>query len=314
VLRVFALLFAALPAAAAPTLFLPDNVTPAQFWIDLYIDPNQPIFEGTEQIEVHLKQATSVIWLNAKDLSFHNVGVEWNGEKRAARVETSGNEFAGFHVDPQIGPGRAKLSIRYRGELNEKLPVGPFRKKTGVGWSVYTTFTPIDARRAFPCFDEPRFKTKWNLTLHVRREHEAFANSPSIRTTEEPGGWKAVQFAPTEPLPAELVAFAVGRFDRLDGGRVGRNRIPVGVITPPGRHADGEAAAQATHDLLPRLEAYTGIPYPYQKLDHIALPRGRIRRHRESGADYVPHGGPALPGKQGDSASAVASNARAAGT
>jgi alanyl aminopeptidase len=291
VLRVFALLFAALPSAAAPTFGLPDQVTPAEYWIDLYVDPNKPVFEGTAQIEVYLKQATSVIWLNAKDLNFQSVDVEWNGGKKAARVETSANEFAGFHVDPPIGPGRAKVNIRYRGKLNEQLPVGPFRKKTGEHWSVYTTFTPIDARRAFPCFDEPRFKTKWNLTLHVRREHQAFANSPSIRTTEEPGGWKAVQFAATEPLPAELVAFAVGRFDRLDGGRVGGNRIPVGVITPPGRQAEGEAAAQATHDFLPRLEAYTGIPYPYQKLDHIALPEGEFGATENPGLIMVRQSG-----------------------
>ena len=82
-----------------------------------------------------------------------------------------------------------------------------------------------------------------------------------------------MKFATTEPLPSEMVAFAVGPFDVYDGGVAGHG-TPVRVITAKGHAAEGHAAVQATAAILPRLEAYTGIPYAFGKLDHLALPAG----------------------------------------
>ena len=138
---------------------------------------------------------------------------------------------------------------------------------------MFTTFTPIDARRAFPCFDEPRFKAPWELTIHTRRDLKAFANGRETKITNQPGDMQAYHFATTEPLPTEVVAFAVGPFDVFEGQKAGHG-TPIRIITPRGLGEEGKAAAQATIDVLPRLEAYTGIPYPFGKLDHVALPEG----------------------------------------
>ncbi|MGH9558621.1 MAG: M1 family aminopeptidase, partial [Bryobacteraceae bacterium] len=123
----------------------------------------------------------------------------------------------------------------------------------------------------FPCFDEPRFKTPWELTIHVKQGEKAFANARETSETEEPGGRKAVHFAATKPLPAEVVAFAIGPFDVVDarGGNT-----PMRAIVPKGRAEDGRAAAQIAPEVLARLEDYTGIPYQFGKLDHIAVPEG----------------------------------------
>jgi len=136
----------------------------------------------------------------------------------------------------------------------------------------FTTFTPIDARRAFPCFDEPRFKTPWEITIHLRRELKAFSNDAESIVLE-PNGMKAVHFAETRPLPAEVVAFAWGPFDVFDGAPAG-HATPIRVIATRGLGVQGKAAAQATVDVLPRLEAYTAMPYAFAKLDHLALPEG----------------------------------------
>jgi alanyl aminopeptidase len=82
---------------------------------------------------------------------------------------------------------------------------------------------------------------------------------------------KLVKFSPTEPLPAEVVAFCVGPFDVYQGPPAGHG-TPIRVISAKGRREQSKLAAQATVDVLPRLEAYTGIPYPYGKLDHVAVP------------------------------------------
>jgi cytosol alanyl aminopeptidase len=97
------------------------------------------------------------------------------------------------------------------------------------------------------------------------------ANAPQVSEIDEPDGMKRVVFAPTQPLASEVVAFAVGPFDVVDAGVAGQKRIPVRIITPRGRAREAGPARAATAEILPRLEQYTGIPYPWDKLDHIAV-------------------------------------------
>jgi alanyl aminopeptidase len=183
-----------------------------------------------------------------------------------------------FRLPGSQGPGRARLEVSYSGTLSDTLMQGPYRRKQGVkesnDWYVFTTFTPIDARRAFPCFDEPGIKTPWQLTLIVPASLVATANSPVLEEKIGDAGWKTVRFAETAPLPAEVVAFAVGPFDVVPGAPAGQNRIPVRVLAPRGRGADAKVAAGATGEVLRRIESYTGTPYPWAKLDHVALPAG----------------------------------------
>jgi cytosol alanyl aminopeptidase len=261
------LCFAALPSP--PAFTLPDDVVPKKYAVDLSIDPAKATFDGVVRIDVELKKPAAVIWVNAKDISPSEASV--GGKK--ARAEAVGGEFIGLDLDSPAAPGRTTISIRYTGKLDDKSVVGPYRKQVDGDWYVFTTFTPIDARRAFPCFDEPRFKTPWDLTIHVKQSDKAFANGLEARGVPEPNGMKAVHFAETKPLPTEVVAFAVGPFDVLEGPPAGHG-TPIRIVTPKGHGSEGKAAAQATVDVLPRLEAYTGIPYPYAKLDHVALPEG----------------------------------------
>ncbi|HLX43376.1 MAG TPA: M1 family aminopeptidase [Bryobacteraceae bacterium] len=268
VLKSFVLSFTFVVACAAqPSFLLPDDVIPTKHVIELTIDPDKDTFSGRARIDVELKKSTSTIWLNAKDITPGEASVG----SRSARAEAAGDEFIGLRLDAPAGPGRTTISIAYRGKLDEKAIVGPYRKKSGDDWYVFTSFTPIDARRAFPCFDEPRFKTPWEMTIHVKRSDKAFANGQIVSETEEPDGMKAVRFATTKPLPAEVVAFAVGPFDIYDGEKAGQG-TPIRVITAKGHAAEGKTAAQSTVEVLPRLEAYTGIPYPFGKLDHLAVP------------------------------------------
>jgi alanyl aminopeptidase len=257
----------ALALPPAPAFLLPGDVVPLKHTIDMTIDPDRDTFTGHAIIDVEIKRPLALIWLNAKDIVPLDVMV---GSKKA-RAEAMGDEFIGIELDSPLKPGRTSIDIRYRGKLDEKAIVGPYRKKTGDDWYVFTSFTPIDARRAFPCFDEPRFKTPWKMTIHVKRSDKAFANGRMLRETDEADGMKAVEFAETKPLPAEVVAFAVGPFDVFEGAPAGHG-TSIRVITAKGHAAEGRLAAQASVDVLPRLEAYTGIPYPFGKLDHLAVP------------------------------------------
>jgi len=254
----------------APQFRLPDIARPTRYQLDLRIVPSEPAFQGSEAISIDLKERTGVVWLNAKDLTIQEVNVEAAGMSKPARWKVTG-EFLGVDLPEPMGPGAVRIQIRYSGKLDEKSNVGAYRKKAGNDWYVYTSFTPIDARRAFPCFDEPGYKAPWEVTLHVRRDQVAVANAPVVSETEEPDGMKRVVFAPTQPLPSEVVAFAIGPFDVVEAGVAGEKRIPVRIITPRGRAAEAAAARSATPEILARLEEYTGVPYPWDKLDHIAV-------------------------------------------
>lgn len=263
---------ASLYALQPPSFYLPDDVIPRKQTVELTIDPARETFSGSVRIEVDLRKPTTTLWLNAKNLTVKEATVTFNGQEHAARTQTA-TEFLGLDLDAPMGPGPAVLSIDYQGRLDEKGLAGVYRRKVEGNWYVYTTFTPIDARRAFPCFDEPRFKTPWEISIRVKRGQEAFSNGRELTESDEAGGWKLVRFAVTEPLPSEVVAFAVGPFDVFQGSRAGHD-TPVRVITAKGHAEEGKAAAQATVAVLPRLEAYTGIPYAFGKLDHLALPEG----------------------------------------
>jgi len=238
--------------------------------LDLTILPSEPTFHGSEVIGVALTKRTDVVWLNVKDLQIQQVHVNTAGSSKVVLWRVSG-EFLAVELGSSAGPGPLEIAIQYTGILADTANAGAYRKKSGTDWYVYTSFTPIDARRAFPCFDEPGYKAPWELVLHVKRDQVAVANAPEASTQDEPDGMKRVAFAPTQPLASEVVAFAVGPFDVVDAGVAGQKHIPVRIIAPRGRGAEAAAARTATPEILARLEQYAGIPYPWDKLDHIAL-------------------------------------------
>ena len=138
---------------------------------------------------------------------------------------------------------------------------------------LYTFFEPIDARRAFPCFDEPGFKVPWRLRFTVKQEHVALANPPVVSEEPLPGGLKRVTFAESRPMPSYLVAFVVGPFDLVDGGPIGRAHVPLHFIVPRGRGAETAYAASVTPRIITLLEDFFDQPYPYEKLDVAVVPR-----------------------------------------
>jgi hypothetical protein len=264
------------PAAIAPKLRLPGGVRPLRYALDLAIVPAQPAYSGTVTIDLALDAATSLVWLNATDLAIDGGELHAGGATYPARVVPGGEDFVGFAVDNPIAKGPAQLVVRWHGTLDSEKSRAIYRVAEGTGaddWYAYTFFEPIDARRAFPCFDEPAFKVPWKLTLHVKKAHVALANAPVASEAEEPNGMKAVTFAETKPLPSYLVAFVVGPFELVDGGRAGRANTPIRFIIPRGRAAETRYAKEVTPRIVVELEKFFDMAYPYGKLDVAVVPR-----------------------------------------
>ncbi len=243
--------------------------------------------KGTARIEIDLLASSSGhLAERQRSHSLKKVALEVGGVDVPVRGHTVGGEFLGIEMPTLPGPVKsAFLTVNYRGHIQDKQVLGPYRRMVEGQWYVYTTFTPIEARRAFPCFDEPRFKTPWEISIHVRRDLKAFSNAVQVSETDEAGGMKLVRFAPTERLASEVVAFEVGPFDIYKAANAGVP--PVRVLTPMGHAAEGQAGSEATAKVLPRLVEYTGMRYPWSKLDHLALPVGAFGAVENPGSDYV---------------------------
>jgi aminopeptidase N len=258
-----------------PSLRLPDTVRPVRYWVLLTVVPTEDSFQGSIEIQLDVQAPTPVIWLNAQDLRVSRAEARAGGEIRQGRVLPQRNDFVGVAFDNSLAPGSATLRLEYTGIISRRDNKGIFKTEEGGQWYASTQFEPVDARRAYPCFDEPSFKTPWQIALRIKTGQRAFANTPVESKQDGPGGFTTVRFAETRPLPSYLTAFAVGPWERIDAGKAGRNGTRIGIIVPQGLGGQAAWARQITPQIVPRLESYFAIPYPFEKLDVIAVPLGR---------------------------------------
>lgn len=256
-----------------PKFRLPAAVAaPVRYALDMTVVPDQDSFSGAADIKINFKQATSVLWLNAERLQVKDASLATDGGSVATKVVSEPHDYVGFEFDHPVGPGTATLHVAYQAEINRKDQQGVFQMKDGDQWYVYSQFEQIWARRAFPCFDEPGYKVPWQLTLHVKQGQTALSNTNALSETDGDGGMKTVKFAETPPLPSYLVAIAVGNFDLVDGGTAGKKNTKIRIVVPKGRGVEAKYAAETSGQILTLLENYFGIPYPYDKLDEVAVP------------------------------------------
>ncbi|TMB34790.1 MAG: M1 family metallopeptidase [Deltaproteobacteria bacterium] len=260
---------------AAPRLRLPETARPVRYRATLTLVPDRDDFDGVIEIDLDVQEQMRVLWLNADDLTVRKAEARVEGKTVAGRVYAQPKDYLGIGFDPQLPTGTATVRIEYAGKLSRRDTGGVLKTQDGGEWYVTTHFEPIDARRAYPCFDEPSYKVPWELALRVKKEHAAFANTPVVSREDGGDGMSTVRFAPTRPLPSYLTAFAAGPFERLDAGKAGKNGTPVGVIVPRGTGDRARYAVQISPQVVPHLEEYFGSPYPFEKLDSIAVPLGR---------------------------------------
>ena len=273
-------LFASTVCAAAaeppPTFRLDDRATPRGYEAHLAVDPRESRFSGEIRIELAFNRATPVLWLNATHLTIESARFEQGARSVAVRVIEGGEDFVGFEAQDQpFAAGPAIATVRYQGTIDPVSPRGIFRQTEGGDSYVFSQFEPLDARRAFPCFDEPGFKTPWRLTIDAPAGLEVVSNTPELSAADVPGraGWRRHAFAATPSVPSYLVALAAGPFEIVDGGTAGARKTPLRYVVPRGRGAETRYAREATPRILELLEDYFGIPYPFEKLDSVAIPQ-----------------------------------------
>ena len=253
----------------APTLRLPGDVAPVRYRVGLEIDPAAKTFRGHMEIDVKVARAAQQMWLNGRGLTIEKAVLRGSGGERALTAADAPRGF--LLLRGAIREGDATLVIDYTGAQDVGFSNGMGRYTDDGDWYVVTHFEPDDARRVFPCFDEPSFKVPWQLELTVPAGMMGLTNTAVLREEKLPDGRQRVQFRETRPLPSYLIALAVGPFETVDAGK-SRKGVPTRIVVPRGRAADAAVAAREVGKVLAYLEDYTGIPYDYGKLDHVVVP------------------------------------------
>ena len=273
VFKIVLLLLAMLPPwaiAESVPMRLPGGVAPLSYRLTLTIDPEQDQHSGEVSIALDIKAASHVIRLHASDIKVGSAVLKTADANYVASVSALDDKTIELAFAQPLPPGQAELSMSFTGHVDDKASQGLFRQKEGGDWYVFTQFESTDARRAFPCFDEPVWKVPWTLSLIIPEKLNAVANTPLAHEVPLGNGMKQLDFLTSQPLPSYLLAFGVGPFDILDAGKVGAT--PLRLVAPRGRSTEARYAASMTPAILARLEAYFGIAYPYDKLDLMAVP------------------------------------------
>ena len=251
-------------------------VTPTDYRIFITPDLDAATFAGRVEIDVDINESTDRFTLHALDLTLGaaTVTAGGTGYRSTDTVADETYETATFAFDATLPAGPAVVEIAFTGVLNDLL-VGFYRSSfvdaAGTTHTIATTqFEHSDARRAFPCWDEPSFKATFQVNLTVPSHLATYSNSPIASNTDFGNGQRTVSFVPTMKMSSYLVAFVVGPFEETDALDV--DGVPLRIVFPPGKGHLTDLALEAGAFSLRFFAEYFDIAYPGDKLDMIAIP------------------------------------------
>ncbi|MBI4035953.1 M1 family metallopeptidase [Candidatus Daviesbacteria bacterium] len=254
---------------------LPAYIKPERYKILLRPNLDEFTFTGEETIYLLIDKPTQEITLHSVDLEIESAEFIHQGKETwAGKISyDKKSETATFTFPKQVQIGKGELKLIFKGVLNDKMR-GFYRSKydnNGQAKHLATTqFESTDARRAFPCFDEPAHKAVFDVSLLVPKHTTAISNTIEENISEHESGYKLIEFAPTPKMSTYLLAFIVGEFEFIQGESGKRKGIR--VFTTPGKKNQAKFALDVAIKVLDFYEDYFGIDYPLPVLDMIAIP------------------------------------------
>jgi puromycin-sensitive aminopeptidase len=254
---------------------LPASVIPDRYEIRLVPDLKNFTFDGEVSIAISVLEPTSQIVLNALDLQIDSTTISGYGKTISARVTLDESlERAALSLASPIAAGAYSLKIVFRGILNDKLHGfyrSQYKDSEGITHTIASTqFEATDARRAFPCWDEPALKAVYSVILVIDDKLMAISNAGTQRENKIAGGKKEVVFRDTIKMSTYLVAFIVGEFEAT--APVDVNGTLLRVVHPPGKSALAKYGLEIGAFSLRWFSDYYGLKYPGDKLDLVAIP------------------------------------------
>jgi puromycin-sensitive aminopeptidase len=249
---------------------LSKNVVPISYDIKLKPDLDNFTFEGVETIYLSILQKTKIVTLHSRELEIETAEID----KIFAKISYNEKaETATFTFPKELPKGKHKLTIVFKGILNDKMRgfyKSSYEHEGKTRHMATTQFEATDARRAFPCFDEPAQKAVFYVSLVIPKGKTAISNTLPVSVIEHESEFQIVKFSPTPKMSTYLLAFLVGDFEYLEAKS--HRGVKVKVYTTPGKKHQAKFALACAVKTLDFYEKYFDIPYPLPVLDMIAIP------------------------------------------
>jgi aminopeptidase N len=252
---------------------LPKTVVPVHYAIELTPDLESLALPGVEVVDIEVREPTARLVLNAVNTTFGAVTADDDAQRADVMVDAA-TETVTLTFPQPLTAGAHRLRIVFTARINKfgtGLFIVDYPTNQGVKRMLSSKLEPADARRIFPCWDEPAFKASFALTVTVPRAHLAVGNMPVTREEPVAPDLKQVAFAPTPKMSTYLFVFTTGELERLTADADG---VTIGVVTTAGKREQGRFALDNAVKLLAYFNDYFGVKYPLPKLDLIAVPGG----------------------------------------
>src|SRR6188472_810811 len=254
---------------------LPKEVVPTEYAVRIVPNLDNFTFTGSETVKLNVRSPVHQLVLNGLELKIETAAVDGKELPPAAIKTDNKKELLTLALPSELEVGDHALTLGFTGKINQQgqglfymryQEQGSGARKVMLG----TQFEATDARRFFPCWDEPAFRARFQLTAVVPENWLAVSNMP-IETEQKIEVGKEVRFASTPPMSSYLNVFVAGELDLIES-RVGPTQVR--VIATKGKAELGRYALGASAEILKYYNDYFGVPYPLPKLDQIAIPGG----------------------------------------
>ena len=255
------------------------TVLPLSQDITLDLDAEKDGYSGHTEIELDVRRYTDTIAFHAFEMDLESVMLESADDSTALQYAVGDKGLVTAKAPSLLTPGRYTLKIEFAKDFGTK-GVAIYKTVSDGASYVFSQFEPEFARAAFPCWDDPGFKINWRMTLKIPKGRLAVSNTPPRNVTSTKTG-RTIRFMRTRPMPAYLLAVAVGPMEAVD---VRGMSVPGRIITPRGQKRLAAVARRISPPMLKMLENYFECPYPYAKLDQIAVPEFNFSAMENSGA------------------------------
>lgn len=263
---------------AASPYRLPQSAIPSFY--DIRITPDiegGKHFTGEQKVLIEVHEPVNEIVLNAAEMEITEaVLVDDDGTRMVGKATVdNATERATIRFDGIVGAGHWELDLKFVGTFNPKLKgfyLSRYKNPAGGDEVIATTkFEPCDARRAFPCWDEPAFKARFKIALVIDENLNAISNGRVLKETPTAGGKKVVEFAPTIKMSTYVVAYVIGKLEASDPIMT-EDGVPIRVWCVQGKKHLAAFALSAAKFSLEYFAHYFQQAYPSDKLDLVAIP------------------------------------------
>lgn len=278
------LLLAALliPASAAaqteplPTGKLPDIVQPLAYRLDMTVLPDQERFSGHTEIDVQLKRPAASIFMHGRNLTVTRATVKIGGKEIPVTfTQKTPTGLAQLDFGKTVPAGKMTLKFDHSAAFGDS-PSGIYRIKVADEWYSWSQFESIDARGAFPSFDEPGYKTPFTVSITTKPGLVALSNAPETGKGVAAGELVKHRFIATKPLPTYLIAFVTGPFavaeSMVPPTPQRKWPLPLRVVGTKPNAGQLKYALDESGKIVALLESYFNMAFPYPKLDQIGSP------------------------------------------